>query len=175
MSASPPHVTIRPIRSEDAEACRELRIEAVQSHPTDFTADLKKTAAHPIDWWRERAKNWSGDGKDVIMLADTGDRLAGMSGVWVPDDGKLAHVGTVWGVYVRPGYRGLGVGQLLLRACIDWARTRRLVTLKLGVTVGNDVAKRCYERCGFETYGVEPLAVQWQGRHFDETLMALRL
>ena len=98
-----------------------------------------------------------------------------MTGVFTMEQPKLAHVGMVWGVYVRQAFRGRGVGERLLRACIDWARAQGRVTLKLSVVVGNDAARRCYERVGFTAYGVEPLAVQWDGRLYDEILMVLRL
>jgi RimJ/RimL family protein N-acetyltransferase len=98
-----------------------------------------------------------------------------MTGVFTMDQPKLAHVGSVWGVYVRPAFRGRGVGERLLRACVDWARAQDRVMLKLSVVAGNDVARRCYERVGFTAYGVEPLAVRWEGELHDEILMALRL
>jgi GNAT superfamily N-acetyltransferase len=81
----------------------------------------------------------------------------------------------VWGVYVREAFRRRGVGERLVLACVDWARRRGLLVLKLSAVQGNGEAVRCYERCGFVAYGVEPAAVLWEGRLYDETLMALRL
>ena len=98
-----------------------------------------------------------------------------MTGVYTLKQPKLAHAGTVWGVYVRHTYRRRGVGEALLRACIDWARSKGLLILRLGVTVDNHAAIRCYERCGFVHYGTEPLSVFFEGRLYDEALMALRL
>jgi len=175
MVALQPTVTIRPIRLEDAEPFRELRIEAIRNHPLAFTADLSENEARPPEWWREQAAGCTGEGTNVIMLADAGERLAGMTGVWTPKTGKTTHVGIVWGVYVRPEFRGRGVCDGMLGACIDWARGKSLVTLKLSVVVGNDAARQCYELCGFTVYGVEPAAVRWEGKLHDEHLMALRL
>jgi RimJ/RimL family protein N-acetyltransferase len=170
-------MTIRPIRLDDLDAFRAMRIEAVRDCPLGFTADLAMVEARTDDEWRQQVARSTGDGRDVIMLADAGPErgLAGMAGVFTMEQPKLAHVGTVWGVYVRPAFRGRGVGERLLRACIDWAGRQGRVTLKLGVTAGNDAARRCYERVGFTTYGVEPVAVQWEGRFYDELLMVLRL
>ncbi|HEX4797430.1 MAG TPA: GNAT family N-acetyltransferase [Humisphaera sp.] len=171
--ASP--ILIRPIQLADVEAFAQMRIEAVRDYPLAFTADLGQTQGRSMDEWKELAARNAGDGAEVIMLADAGRALAGMSGVFVPKAGKLAHVGTIWGVYVRPAFRGQNVGRRLLEACIDWARKQRLVALKLSVVAGNDAAQRCYERCGFATYGVEPVAVRWEGKLYDEVLMGLRL
>lgn len=168
--------TIRPITPADAPAFRDLRIEALRLHPLAFTADLAEAEERPFEWWSDSAGRSTGDGTQVIMLADAGERgLAGMTGVYVPPQPKLAHVGIIWGVYVREPFRGRGLGSSLLRACIDWARGKGLIGLKLGVAATNDDARRCYERCGFTAYGLEPNCVQWEGRLYDEILMALRL
>jgi ribosomal protein S18 acetylase RimI-like enzyme len=174
--ANSDNVIVRPVRTDDLDALRAMRIEAVRDYPLAFTADLAETQERPIEWWRDFVARHTGDGANVIMLADAGGgRLAGMTGVWAPTAPKLAHAGNVWGVYVRPAYRGRGVGEQLLRACFDWARRKQLVTLKLSVVAGNDTARRCYERCGFTTYGVEPLAVRWESQLHDELLMAIHL
>ena len=173
---TPSYIRIRPIRLDDLDVFRAMRIEAVRDCPLAFTADLAATEARTIDEWRQQVARSTGDGRDVIMLADAGPQqgLAGMAGVFTIDQPKLAHVGTAWGVYVRPAFRERGVGERLLRACVDWAREHGRVMLKLSVVAGNDAARRCYERVGFTPYGVEPLAVRWEGKLYDEILMALR-
>ena len=177
MPPLPAHLVVRPVALPDAGALRDLRVEALRLHPVDLTADLAETEATPPREWQEQAARSVGDGGEVIVLAEdsrTGT-LGGMAGVYTQKQPKLAHAGVVWGVYVREPYRRQGVAAALVRACVEWARAKRLVTLRLSVTAANDTARRCYERCGFVPYGVEPLAVQWQGRYYDETLMVLRL
>ena len=175
---------IRPVRATDLDALRELRIEAVRDCPLAFTADLAETRGRPEEWWIDLISRNGGEGASVIMVADAGGaggggggggELAGMTGLFAPTAPKLAHAASIWGVYVRPAYRGRQLGERLVRATIDWARTKPFVTVKLSVVAGNDVARRCYERVGFTTYGVEPLAVQWENSLYDEILMAIRL
>ena len=167
---------IRPVQPGDVESFRAMRLEAVRDYPLAFTADLGEAVARPLEWWQDLIKRGAGDGAEVIMVADAGGgELAGMTGLFAPPKGKLAHVGTIWGVYVRPLHRGRRLGERLVRACLEWARQKPLVTVKLSVVAGNESAIRCYERCGFVRYGVEPVAVQWEGVLHDEVLMALRL
>ena len=170
-------MTIRPVHPADLAAFRAMRLEAVRDYPLAFTADLAETSARPIEWWRDLISRNGGDGTaSVVMVADAGEGgLAGMTGLFSPTQPKLAHAATIWGVYVRPSFRGRGIGEQLLRACIDWARAKNFTTVKLSVVEGNEFARRCYERVGFTPYGVEPLAVQWEGKLYDETLMAIRL
>ena len=168
-------VTIRPIRAEDAAAFRELRLEALRTCPLAFTADLAAAEAQPPEHWQERAAAATCEGSQVVMLAEDGGRLVGMTGVYTESAPKVAHIGHVWGVYVRESHRGRGVGERLMHAAINWARGKRLLMLKLGVEAGNDTARRCYERCGFEIYATDPAAILLDGKLYDEHLMALRL
>lgn len=147
-------VIVRPVRMDDLDAFR----------------------ARPQKWWIDLQARNGGEGSSVIFVADAGEQgLAGTTGLFTPPQPKLAHAGTIWGVYVRESFRRRRIGEQLLGACIDWARGNGLATVKLSVVSGNDAARHCYERIGFVTYGVEPLAVQWEGKLYDETLMAIRL
>lgn len=175
MTPSPRQVSLRPIRPADAEVLANLRIAVLRECPIALTADLDETLSRPAEWWQEWATRSTGEGRELIMVADAGDVLAGMAGVRSQKNPKLAHGGDVWGVYVRPDFRRQGLGEALLRGCIDWARAKGLLILRLGVAEGNDTASRCYERCGFQVYGVDPQVIRWQGRLYDEFLMFLRL
>lgn len=44
--------------------------------------------------------------------------------------------------------------------------------LKLGVTTINPAAIRCYSRCGFTVYGIEPKVIFANEAFYDELLMA---
>jgi len=162
---------VRPVRPSEVEALRALRIEALRCCPVAFTADLSEAETRPLDAWRDQVTRGGGDGTELILVAAEGEHLAGMTGVWAPKSGKCAHVGTVWGVYVRPPFRGRGLAERMILAGIEWARTISLLRLKLSVVEGNDRARRCYERCGFTAYGIERAAVRWDDRMYDEVLM----
>ena len=76
------------------------------------------------------------------------------------------------GVYVNPQWRGLGVAEALIDACIGWGKTQGVVTVKLAVVTTNTPAIRCYTRCcGFCAYGVEPQAIYYDGVYYDELLL----
>jgi ribosomal protein S18 acetylase RimI-like enzyme len=168
-------VAIRAIRPDDAAALRELRLEALRDNPLAFTADLDESEAQPPEYWKDLATRASGAGGELIMVADSRGELEAMTGIYTPKQPKLRHSGIIWGVYVRPEARGRGLGEALIRSVLDWARERKLATVRLSVVATNHSAKRCYERCGFSVYGVEPMAVQWQGKFYDEFLMVCRL
>ena len=128
-------VTIRPIAPADALAFRELRLEALRTCPLAFTADVGETEAQPPEFWDKRAADSTGEGAQLIMLAvaggpgssastasagtNNGQKLVGMTGVYTQSAPKIAHIGHVWGVFVRESHRGRGVGEALMRAAVS--------------------------------------------------------
>ena len=98
-----------------------------------------------------------------------------MTGIYRVDSPKLSHIGNIWGVYVRPGWRKAGVASALINACVDWAQGHNLSKVKLAVVTTNGDAVHCYLRCGFQVYCVEPDAIRYDGKSYDELLMARRL
>jgi RimJ/RimL family protein N-acetyltransferase len=168
-------VRIRPTIRADGPLLREMRLEALRGNPLAFTADLAESESRPAEHWSDLAARGAGAGREVIVVAEAGGELVGMTGVFTPQQPKLAHSGTIWGVYVREASRGRGISEAMVNAALDWAREKKLKTVRLAVVATNHWAKRCYERCGFEVYGVEPMAVQWEGQFYDEFLMVCRL
>ncbi len=107
----------------------------------------------------------------MIYFAESPAGLEGMCGVGLGDSPKTAHSGMIWGVYVRPAWRGLRIAENLIAQCTVWAREHGATVLKLGVVTTNTSAIRCYRRCGFGVYGEEPQAIQVDGRMYAELLM----
>lgn len=89
---------------------------------------------------------------------------------------KRRHVAWIMGVFVEPGHRGRGLGEAVVRACVEHARWwDGVAQVQLGVSVSSPAAKRLYERLGFEAWGVERDAIREGGRSHDEVHMVLRL
>ncbi len=104
-----------------------------------------------------------------------GDRLVGIAGLRVPARIKERHKGFLYSVYVDAGFRGLGLAVGLVEAAIAVAQEAKLRLVWLTVAVGNDSARRIYDRLGFRTYGVEPRGLLVDGAFVDEEMMVLDL
>lgn len=162
-------VLIREADPSDAPAYRDLRLYALQESPIAFSADYQKNASYPPQYWVERLTMHAEE--SAIYLAQHESAIVGMSGIFRGDSPKTRHTATVWGVYVRPEWRGLHIAQELIGACLRWARARNIVGARLGVTATNTAAIRCYERCGFRITGTEPRAMYHEGSYYDFYLM----
>ncbi len=162
-------VFIREAKPADAVAFRELRLGALQDSPIAFTADYQKNQSQPLKYWEDMLTLQPDE--STIFLAVREEDLIGMTGIARAGSPKTRHSAWIWGVYVKPGWRGLHIAEELIRSCFEWAKARKIAIAKLGVAAVNQSAIRCYERCGFKIYGTEPYAVFYEGKYYDEHLM----
>ncbi len=165
-------VEVRAAIPDDAARLRALRLEALASAPQAFSSDYASTAAQGVEFWEARINNFIHHANGLQGVAAHQGRLVGMAGITYGDRPKTRHSGTIWGVYVTPAWRGQHLAEAMLDLCLEWAAGHELVIVKLAVVAVNAAAIRCYTRCGFSVYGVEPKAICYEGVYYDELLMA---
>ncbi len=108
----------------------------------------------------------------MTYLAVHDQQMIGMCSIARTNSPKIQHSATIVGMYVQPDWRGFYVAGELVTACIDWAVTQGIKMVKLAVVTTNTSAIRCYVRCGFQIYGIEPHALYYDNVFYDELLMA---
>lgn len=159
---------VRRLTADDIPALRTVRLEGLRNHPEAFSADPDAWEALTPEEWRSRVM------KGAWFGAFVDDALAGICAISSGYSPKTAHIGEFGAMYVRAGYRGKHVGDALVEATLDFARTRfELVTLT--VIVDNKPAIALYERHGFRTIGTTPRAIRIDARYFDEFHMVRNL
>jgi len=112
---------------------------------------------------------------NIILLALSGEEIAGIASVSSPRKVKVRHDGAL-GIVVAQKYQGLGIGSELIRRLLDWAKgngiTRRI---SLDVRSDNTRAVRLYLRFGFAVEGLRRNAVLLDGRYYDMYIMGRML
>ncbi|WP_435601502.1 N-acetyltransferase family protein [Streptomyces sp. C10-9-1] len=173
---------IRPVRPEDWEQVRELRLAALQDPLASiaFLESYETALARPDVEWRQRTAE-AAEGRHVVQLVAEGPdgRWDGTVSVLVeragaaPRLGKPArvHQGHVVGVFVRAEARGRGVADALFRAALDWAwelREPRIERVRLIFHADNERAARMYRRIGFAPSGdTSPIPGDEQAREYE--------
>lgn len=165
--------TLRAAVRDDLDAFRELRLEALRDYPSFFGSEYETNKIQPEEFWVGRMYLDNDDGK--VFVAEVDGQLAGMCGIMLGTSPKTRHNGTIWGVYVRRGWQGQHIARELIELCANWGREHGVRQLKLAVQAGNTSAIRCYTSCGFSMYGIDPQAICFEGKYYDELLMSLRL
>lgn len=161
-------IEIRRARAADWQALRDIRLAALAADPDAFGSTLERELGFGEAEWRDRT------GTSANFLAvDAGRPVAIAAGYLDPEccapDERL-----LVSMWVEPASRGRGVAAQLVDAVLAWALADGAQALKLQVTVGNDRARRLYERLGFRATGAlvpmqrEPrILEQWMVRRLD--------
>jgi RimJ/RimL family protein N-acetyltransferase len=160
--------SVRRLLAEDAALYREIRLEALQDAPEWFGSTFAEESARPLPGFADRLRH------SAVFGAFDGEELIGIAAFFGRQSRKEAHKGVLVGMYVRPQARGCGIGRHLVEAVIGHAR-RHVEILQLTVVKDNEPARRLYTRLGFIEYGIEKNSLKYNGRYWDEVLMAMPL
>lgn len=159
MTATPPAVpVVRRARSADLPSLGSLGALLVQEH-YDFDA-LRFLAAS--DRTPGRYASFLGsqlDDPDVVLLvAESDARVIGYAYAaiegydWMSLRGPAA---VLHDLVVDPGYRGRGIGRLLIDATLSHLESRGAPRVVLSTAEQNQTAQRVFERMGFRRTMVE--------------------
>ena len=142
----------------DAMAYKALMLHAYEYAADSFTSTPHERASHPDGWWINRIADPAGLSLVWGAFAEAG--LVGTVSVEFSARAKTRHKGLIVAMFVREECRGRGVARELMRVAIDHGLEREgLRLLQLEVTQGNGAAERLYQSLGFQSFGVEPMAV----------------
>jgi ribosomal protein S18 acetylase RimI-like enzyme len=111
---------------------------------------------------------------DVHILAVDGKRVAGWGQVLRGQGDAVAHRADVT-LGVRSEYRGQGLGQRLLRACVEDAAARGIAYLELEVRSDNRRAMKLYRCAGFSAVSIVRDAMRVSGVAYDALRMSLSI
>jgi ribosomal protein S18 acetylase RimI-like enzyme len=97
--------------------------------------------------------------KTAVLVARSGDRLAGSYHVLPNFSGRAAHIANA-GYMVHPDFRRQGIGRMLVEHSIAEARRLGFDALMFNLVFESNPARRLYEQLGFEAVGRVPEAVE---------------
>lgn len=134
----------------------QLTLKEEKKHLTEY---LKKIKEH----------------KAVVLLVFHHDMLIGEAQIGLKEKAEK-HVGSL-GISVAKGYRGEGIGKLLMRYVLQEAKKNLpgLTLCVLGMCEGNDIAHQMYKTFGFSEYGRLPEGLKYRGRYVDHVYLFKRM
>lgn len=158
---------VRRLRAADAAAFQALRLAGLRLHPDAFGSSFEEEVDRPLDRIGQSLET------GFVAGCERDGTLVGVAGLWIGVSAKTRHRGGLWGVFVDPVARGLGVGERLVAAVIDEARGQ-VEDLILTVSAHNATAIALYRRLGFTDYGLDRRSLKLaDGGYVDELLMRL--
>jgi ribosomal protein S18 acetylase RimI-like enzyme len=159
--------SIRRLAAADAQSYRALRLAGLRDRPEAFGASYEDEAAKPLGWFADRL-----EGNVVFGGWRDDSTLMGVAGLRLLGPGKSSHKAQLWGMFVLPEARGVGLATVLLAQLIKQAASA-VEEVRLSVVTANAEAVRLYTKAGFTAYGLERRALKVGGLYYDELLMSL--
>ena len=163
---------VRNAVASDARALRDImqrthaETDYLLSYPDEQSVDDEQEARLLAE--TERSDN------EVELVAVVDGKIVGSAGVTaVGSRRKVAHRAR-FGISVLQEYWGMGIGRVLMDACIDSARRAGYSELELEVVADNERAVSLYRRAGFEEYGRNPRGYRSAASGYQE-LVHMRL
>ena len=140
-------VAIRKVRDNDLEAfvnLYKLAYRGLEEYAYTKNKDIK----YYFKWLKKRDENGffvaENEGKAIAFIAcDTN---------WISFFDNIA-VGEIHELFVHPEWRNMGIGKMLLRKGIEYAKSRSKNLIELWVGAKNNVARKFYEKNGFVEKG----------------------
>jgi ribosomal protein S18 acetylase RimI-like enzyme len=148
-------VVIRRIREPDCDAVRELRLRSLSSDPMSFGSTFDQESQYdPTKWTSWVVRGATSPEMAVLVAEPNSGALIGMVGAI--SEGTVSHL---YGMWVDPRHRNLGLGGKLLEAILEWVDASHPSTeVRLGVVPSSEAAVRLYRSRGFVPTGkMEPL------------------
>lgn len=108
----------------------------------------------------------------IQFFALDGERVVGWADIFPGWAQAVSHCGSL-GMGVHPDYRGQGLGQRLLSACIEKAWRKGLTRIELEARADNAAAIALYSRLGFRHEALKSQAMRFDGQYFDAVQMRL--
>ncbi len=165
-------ILIRPLIPADAEVFIKLRHEALEKEPLMFAASVEDDSALSLSFVQQALK----DTNKSITFGAFFSELIGIVGIYRESSLKTLHRARLWGFYVSPVYRDMGVGEKLLSSAINHTRKLDGVSqIHLSVNKQAASAIHLYEKWGFQTWGIEPKALFYQGEFMSARHMLLEI
>ena len=152
-----PSLQIRPAAKSDESALGPMGAALMRQH---HAADPRRfiLTERPEAGYGRFLVSQIGDPETLVLVAESASEVVGY--VFAQVEGTSwkdlrGPCGFIHDVYVRADARGQGAGRELVRAAIDWARSKGMSQMALMSKSGNESAQRLFASLGFRETMVE--------------------
>jgi len=166
-------ITMRAISQSDLKQVKKFQdfINSVIKEDAKIFTDKRIPLKEEKEWLSNTLKNIK-KLKSVHLVAEYKNIIVGSTGTNLKS-GRSNHIGD-FGIIIRNGYRGMGLGESLAREVINLTKKELKPSpkiLKLNVFTTNKPAINLYKKLGFKKVARVPDQNQYKGKLVDEYIM----
>lgn len=161
-------VTIRSVEPKDIEPYLAAVRASIEQNDGQVMepGEWSKTPEQMLKWISEVEASPS----DLLLLAECEGQILGDLNVKAGNRKRVAHT-CEFGISIIPGARGLGVGEALMRALIDWAKKHpKIEKINLRVLSNNSPALALYKKMGFTQDGCKKGEIKLSATQYVDDL-----
>ena len=132
----------------------------------------KKTSLKKEKEWLLRQLKEIKQNKIVVLTAEDNNKIIGITGIFLKKE-RQSHVGG-FGITIRKNYRGMGLGNYLMKEIIKLAKKElkpRPKIVRLSVFSINKPAIKLYQKHGFKKVAKIPDQFGYKGELINEIVM----
>jgi L-amino acid N-acyltransferase YncA/DNA-binding transcriptional ArsR family regulator len=160
---TPSDVKVRALLPDDWEAVRRIYAEGIATGIATFETTVPSRTSLEAKWL-----------PDHRWVAEVDGHVAGWAAA-VPVSTRECYAGVAeTSVYVGDGYRGRGIGGVLVRRQVDAADQAGLWTLQTSIFFENRASLAIHHAAGFRTVGIRERIAQRGGAWHDTILVERR-
>ena len=160
-------IKIRELNTNDVQGFLELKKIGLSTDPYSFLADLEDDSLDYPKEVEERIAKASIQNGDIILGAFA-DSLIGIVAVTRNRNKKRNHKADLHGMYIKPEYRGIGLGKELLNKVLAKAKKMAgIEEIELIVASHNESVVGLYEKVGFSKTYFETHALKIDNKYID--------
>ncbi len=165
----------RELIEKDTDDFLNLKQIGLESNPESFVASLNEDSPYYPKQVEERIKKASVANGDIILGAFD-PNLIGIISITRDKRFKRSHKADLHGMFVKPEYRGKGVGKTLFEKALAMAKNMSgLEEIQLCVDSKNKSACKLYQKFGFVIVWKEEHATKLDSGYVDAYHMLLNL
>lgn len=144
MCSATSRVTTRRLTPDDWHTYREIRLAALKEAPYAFSSKYEVEVEGTEGHWRQRLYD------RIRFVAEIDGAVLGTVSC---GDAAYSGAAVITAMWVDPAFRRRGIGDLLVKTALDWAKVNGYTQMFLWVTAVNAQAERLYQRNGFVRTG----------------------
>lgn len=170
-------ITIRQLSKKDLRNVKQFRdfINSFVEENAQIMMNEKVSLKEEAKWLKEKIENIKRR-KVVFLIAEHNSIITGTIGIdlsiW-----RQSHIGNL-GITIKKAYRGMGLGNYLMREIIKLARKElkhKPKIIRLSVFSTNKSALNLYKKYRFKKVAIIPKQIEFNGKLVDEIIMLLYL
>lgn len=144
------------IRDAVGDDAQEVLNVFLQTHEqTDYLSSYKDETTFDADFEKKFLTDIENSEKEIYLCAVVDGHIVGTASVFSIGPNKVKHRAE-FGIAIQKDYWGIGIGQALTEACIDFSRSAGYSQLELEVVSDNASAMALYRKMGFVEFGRNP-------------------